>query len=170
MRKILVPYDGSYSAIRAVEYVASRADAWREVHLLNVQPPIMVRDVSHYLPVAAMVEAHQAAGEEVLAPVQAVFAALGIATATQVLIGRPAETIAVYAAENECDGIVMGSRGRSAIKNLVLGSTALNVIKRAKVPVTLVTRSSGAFPAIPALSNFGDSTKAPFEPVLEGTE
>jgi nucleotide-binding universal stress UspA family protein len=171
MRKILVPYDGSHSAIRAVEYVASRADDWREVHLLNVQAPIMVGEVSsHYLPVDAMLEAYQAAGDKMLAPVQAVFTGLGINHAVHVLIGHPAETIARYAAENGCDGIVMGSRGGSAIKNLVLGSTALNVIKRAKIPVTLVTRTSGPFAEIPALSKFADSSEGPFEPILQQSD
>ena len=151
MRKVLVPYDGSRTAMRAVEYVVSRADEWREVRLLNVQQPVVVGEVSHYLPVDAILEAHRVAGNKVLAPVRAAFDGFGIDYAAEVLIGHPAETIVRYAADNDCEGIVMGTRGGSAIKNLVLGSTALNVIKRANVPVTLVTPTSGRFAEIPAL-------------------
>jgi nucleotide-binding universal stress UspA family protein len=37
-----------------------------------------------------------------------------------------------------CDGIVMGTRGMSAVGNLVMGSVATKVIHLTKLPVTLV--------------------------------
>jgi nucleotide-binding universal stress UspA family protein len=169
MRKILVPYDGSHNAIRAVEYVMSRADDGErlEVHLLNVQPPIMASEVWHFLPAYTILDARKAAGERLLAPVKVVLDAVGIDHAERVLIGDPAQTIARYVAENGCDSIVMGSRGGGAIGNLVLGSTACKVINRTDVPVTLVKQTSGGFAEVPALLRRAVNTEDRMELVLE---
>ena len=53
-------------------------------------------------------------------------------------VGPVAETIANYAREHGCAQIVMGSRGLSAISNLLVGSVASKVLHLADVPVTLV--------------------------------
>jgi nucleotide-binding universal stress UspA family protein len=55
-----------------------------------------------------------------------------------VLVGHIGQTIARRADELGCDGIVMGTSGRGALGNLLLGSVATKVIHHAKVPVTLV--------------------------------
>ena len=56
----------------------------------------------------------------------------------QVVIGPVAETIARIALEQNCDGIVMGTRGLGAAASVLLGSVASKVIHLADVPVTLV--------------------------------
>jgi nucleotide-binding universal stress UspA family protein len=52
--------------------------------------------------------------------------------------GHAAETIVRYAREQNCDSIIMGSRGLSSVGNLVLGSIAARVVHLAEIPVTLV--------------------------------
>jgi nucleotide-binding universal stress UspA family protein len=56
----------------------------------------------------------------------------------EILIGNIAEVIARRADELGCDGIVMGTRGMTAIGGLVMGSVATKVVHAANVPVTLV--------------------------------
>ena len=54
------------------------------------------------------------------------------------LIGPVAETIARTALGQNCDGIVMGTRGLGAAAGALLGSVASQVVHLADVPVTLV--------------------------------
>jgi nucleotide-binding universal stress UspA family protein len=46
--------------------------------------------------------------------------------------------IAEVGRQENCDAIVMGTRGMGAVSGLVLGSVATKVIHLADVPVTLV--------------------------------
>jgi nucleotide-binding universal stress UspA family protein len=52
--------------------------------------------------------------------------------------GQPAQSILEYAHENNCDLIVMGSRGLGAIREFFLGSVSHNVVQNSKVPVLIV--------------------------------
>ena len=62
----------------------------------------------------------------------------GVAFTTEVLVGHIAQAIAHRADELGCAGIVMGTRGKTAIGNLILGSVAHPVVHFANVPVTLI--------------------------------
>lgn len=54
---------------------------------------------------------------------------------TEVIFGSAASTIVEYAADNEFNLIVMGTRGRSGIAHLLMGSVAEAVVRRASCPV-----------------------------------
>jgi len=58
------------------------------------------------------------------------------------LEGYPADAVAEYAAENDADLIVVGSRGRGAVASLVLGSTSHRLIHIADRDV-LVVKETG---------------------------
>lgn len=58
--------------------------------------------------------------------------------ATGQIWGHIAEAICEYARDNEYDLIVIGSRGRSAFKRLLLGSVSMQVAQHAPCPVTIV--------------------------------
>ena len=57
---------------------------------------------------------------------------------TAVEIGPPADGIVGYADEHPIDLIVMGTRGRGAVRQLLLGSVAADVVRRAPCPVLTV--------------------------------
>ena len=57
---------------------------------------------------------------------------------TALVEGRPAEAIVAFAEEHDVDAIVMGSRGRSGVSRVLLGSVAGTVVQDAPVPVTVV--------------------------------
>ena len=52
--------------------------------------------------------------------------------------GNPVEEIIKSAEESNCDLIVMGTHGQGTLEDVMLGSTARRVIRRAKVPVLVV--------------------------------
>ncbi|HYF95937.1 MAG TPA: universal stress protein [Symbiobacteriaceae bacterium] len=53
-------------------------------------------------------------------------------------VGLAAETILLEAEKNSCDLIVMGRRGRSTLRELLMGSVSQAVLHRSKVPVLIV--------------------------------
>lgn len=61
---------------------------------------------------------------------------------TAVEHGIPSEVIVEYAATHDIDLIVMGTRGRSGLERLLLGSVAENVLRTAGVPIVLVPPSA----------------------------
>jgi nucleotide-binding universal stress UspA family protein len=64
--------------------------------------------------------------------------AAGIAHVPHILLGPVGSAIGDFAAQNGCDGIVMGTRGLGGVTGLVLGSVATQVLQVATVPVTLI--------------------------------
>ena len=57
---------------------------------------------------------------------------------TELLAGRPAQTIAEHAETEDADAIYVGHRGLSSEREGVVGSVAKSVVDRATVPVTII--------------------------------
>ncbi|MEE4102668.1 universal stress protein [Pseudomonas viridiflava] len=142
MHKVLVPFDGSDHAMRALGYVIElSADLKKplEVHLLNVQAsPI---DYSLYL-APDMIEGVKAGlnneGKRVLDDAIELLTAAGTPFQAHVDLGNVAEQVEAQVQKLCCDVIVMGTRGLSSVTGLLLGSVATRVIHEASVPVTLI--------------------------------
>jgi nucleotide-binding universal stress UspA family protein len=138
--KILLPVDGSEGSLNAARHVAHIAAMVRdvEVHLLNVQPPgddWMVRRMIKAEELAAL---EKDWGEAAIAPARSILEAAGVTCQSRMVQGEVAATIARLAQELGCDQIMMGTRGRSALGDLLLGSVAIKVLHLSSVPVTLV--------------------------------
>jgi nucleotide-binding universal stress UspA family protein len=138
VRKVLVPYDGSKSAFRALEHVASRIHRGEKlsVEILLVQPIIAPMDDA-----AAMksMEAWQEDEREAILSKPA-FASLVRELRAKVTtqFGDPAERIVKFVRRKYCREVVMGTRGMSRLKGFLLGSVATKVVQLVSVPVTLV--------------------------------
>ena len=140
MLKLLVPVDGSESAMRAIDRVVRHAASYKagvDVHLLNVQHPLPSIVQSH-VPQDALKEHHQEEGMKCLEPEMRKLDAAGVRYTHHILVGDPAETIVRFAKETGCDEILMGTRGHGAAANILLGSVATKVMHMSDVPVTLV--------------------------------
>ena len=146
MAAIVVPFDGSASAVRAVDFVVDKLAKANgsplSVHVVNVQAAgagiagLMVRDaadVAERLAKSCLDE-----GKRLLAGPIAKLEKAKIAVQSAVRIGDPASEIARYADHLGADAIVMGTRGLGSVTGLVLGSVAYKVAHLVKVPVTLV--------------------------------
>jgi len=131
-KKLLVPMDGSSSALNALKWAAKEGDA---VFILNVQPAM---PSSRFVSKAMIAEHQQRNADKALAPARAMIKRRKIEAKVFVAIGDPAPEIVAFATKQRCSAIVMGSRGRGQLAGLILGSIATNVIYLAKCPVTIV--------------------------------
>lgn len=140
LHKILVPVDGSEEALRATAYAIGSVSrgAAAEIHLLNVQPAFMAGDIGPLVTLEMVMRERLVAGHGALHRARALLDASGTPCTMAIHFGKPAETIVRYVRDHGIDAIVMGTRGRGALKNLLLGSVATKVVGWADVPVTLV--------------------------------
>jgi nucleotide-binding universal stress UspA family protein len=141
MHKLLVPFDGSDNAMRALEHAIRLAKENGPTELAIVyahEPPIIYGEIEIYLPKEKVKELQQKHGEDILRPAIEKAKEARVRFTSQALIGDIPNSIVSYAETSACDAIVMGTRGMSAIGNLVAGSVATKVIHFTKLPVTLV--------------------------------
>jgi len=142
MKRILVPVDGSKGANDAAAFAARLAkDTRATVELVYVYdaPTASLMGLEATSNIATVKE--QVAGGSFQAALNAISGAVGggeVAIAEYVAIGHPAKEICAYAKEQGHDLVVMGSRGRSEVKELVLGSVSQAVLHHAQCPVMVV--------------------------------
>lgn len=144
--KIMVPFDGSSPAQRAVEYAIRIATSVGKqtvkVFLLNVQEAdsavtdFFARDATEVG--ARLASTRRQAGAKLLAGPTETLERAGVPSEAVVLLGDPATVSASYVDNYHCDMVVMGTRGLGPVGGLVLGSVASKVIHLVKVPVTVV--------------------------------
>ena len=139
MRKVLVPVDGSECSLRAVQYLVDRAaDGQRpDIHLVNVQVKLPT-EVGQFVSRENIHDFQHEQSGNALHPAAERLAAAGIPFTAHEEVGSTAERIAALATELACDHIVMGTHGRSALTEFLVGSTTLKVLHLTKVPVVLV--------------------------------
>lgn len=141
MPKILVTVDGSENSDRVIEFLVKK-NRWygnpAEVHLLNVQLPIVGVNVKMFISSDSLNEYYRDEGAAALKRARERLDAAGIPYTHHIGVGEPAETIVEYAKAKDCDQILMGNRGLGSVTSLVLGSVATKVLHLTHVPVTLV--------------------------------
>jgi nucleotide-binding universal stress UspA family protein len=121
------------------------------VHLLNVQAPVMAGDINLFA-TAMMVQARRrAAGEQVLKRARSMLAAARIEHTAEVALGACAAAIVNSAAVHDCNKIVLATRNSGFLDTLVRPSVARRVVKLARIPVTVV-KAAAASDAAPAAS------------------
>jgi nucleotide-binding universal stress UspA family protein len=138
--RILIPVDGSERSLVAVRHVAGTLApvvSGLEIHLLNVQPPVPAAAAT-FIDSAVLRDFHADEGTKALAAARQLLDKAGLRHVSHAAVGEPAETIVAYAGQQDCTGIVMGTRGLGSAAGLLLGSVAHKVLQLSKVPVTLV--------------------------------
>lgn len=139
---VLLPTDGSEAAATAVEHALAVAEAFdATVHAVNVVDLAAVAAGSDAMPDTDLVERLNDRGEadtEAVAD-RAAETDADVDVVTEVREGSPGAAILEYVEEAGVDLVVMGTRGRSGLDRLLLGSTTDHVIRRSSVPV-LATR------------------------------
>ncbi|HTO50419.1 MAG TPA: universal stress protein [Burkholderiales bacterium] len=142
MLKILLAVDGSESAARAARKLIETAGWYKEppaVELIGVHLPVPLVGFSDVVVSRQTVERYyQEEGEKMLATARRLLDAAGIKYVPHILIGQIAQTIVEHARKSGCQMIYMGTRGMTAVSNVVMGSTATKVLHLADVPVVLV--------------------------------
>lgn len=139
MRKVLIPFDGSDNALRAVHYGAAMAQEKPslELELLCVLDPMTLRSHAN-MNQAEITRLYIAEATALLEPAQQVLNQYGVSCEQHYRIGDPASEIAAQVHEKNFDGVIMGTRGMGQLANLMIGSVATRVVHLVHVPVTLI--------------------------------
>lgn len=66
------------------------------------------------------------------------FKKAGIYSKITILHGNPAESIIRYANSQNFDCLILGSRGRSQVQTMLLGSVSHKVMKYVRIPILLI--------------------------------
>ncbi len=142
MQNVLLPIDGSDSALRAVALCIAGLSEYRAperivLHLVNVQPslPQHIKRFANHAQIDAF---QQDEAEKALAGARQLVEQAGVRYASYVKIGNVAEEIVHLAEALGCDQIVMGTRGQSVPSGLLMGSIALKVMHLTQLPLLLV--------------------------------
>jgi nucleotide-binding universal stress UspA family protein len=146
--KILVPTDGSKAAKKSVEYAAEFAKQMgATITIMTVidrssfvplsisgtaTPTHLIEPVEDYMRQVA---------EAYIAEAEGICMKKKVPARRVIRAGHPVEEIIKEAEKSKFDLIVIGSRGKSALKAAVLGSVTFGVInKETKVPVLVVRK------------------------------
>ena len=143
MLKIMLAVDGSENAARATQRLIETASWFKEpleVELVTVHLPLpQVGGFAGAVVSHDMVEKYYSEeGGKALAPARKLLEAAGIRHVPHILIGEIAQTLVGHAEKSGCKMLFMGTRGMSAMSNLMVGSVATKVLHLCAVPVVLV--------------------------------
>jgi nucleotide-binding universal stress UspA family protein len=142
MFKILLPVDGSACAIRATQKLLDTL-AWYKEHpqidLLAVHLPVpRLRGMSAVVSKEMIERYYVEECEEMLAPSRKLLESSSVKYTPHTIVGPIAEGIIDLAKQSGSDVIYMGTRGMTALANMVLGSVATRVLHLAHIPVVLI--------------------------------
>lgn len=141
-KNILIPTDGSVLSLKAIKAGVKLAQSLGAkvtgyYGITALQPSAFGDgDLIDKKMVEKLDQVAQAAGEKYLGRIAKVAATAGVAY-TGLVTKTPTayEGIIDAAKKNKCDAVFIASRGRSEIKNLLLGSVTQKVLSHSKLPV-----------------------------------
>ena len=145
IQKILVPVDFSSHSTKAMETAVEFAKAFSaEVHLLHAYslPVGVVGPYDYQIPANIIGEMRDSAARRIDEEVKKV-SDLGVTASGMITEGVPAQAIVDAAEQIGADLIVMGTRGLTGLKHVVLGSVAERTIRHASCAVLTVQDPDG---------------------------
>lgn len=143
-RRILVAVDESDQSAAALDLAIGLATTLGSsltlIHALDPAKVAATADGGAGATIEIELDELQTAGRAVLDEATARVRAAGLSVTPIMCDGVPAATIVDTAQRNECDLIVMGTKGRHGVARIFLGSTAESVLHESTIPV-LVKRT-----------------------------
>jgi nucleotide-binding universal stress UspA family protein len=135
VRSILVPVDGSPSSRRAVELAAQMSQALgATLRLVSVAPVIELPTLIGEMEEGSSIQPAQ----RILREGAQAARRHGAAPTMELLRGHPAAQILRSATAHRPDLIIMGTRGLTGARSILMGSVSRTVSRRAKTQVVLV--------------------------------
>lgn len=141
VQRILWATDFSSASEAAWPYVLKLADllAAEVIMLHAVRPAELAGLADHPVPPPqGWMERYLSPVEQELERRQRAVEGLGLRARSKVVVGVPAEAIVTEAQGEQADLIVVGTRGRTGLSHMLLGSVAEAVIRKAACPVLTV--------------------------------
>lgn len=140
--KILVAVDGSKFALHAVQYAADLVAQLRpgqhNITLVSVHDDIGLGHAKAFVGKEAVAEYLRDISDKELKPARDLLDAAGVQHDMVERTGHVAQEILDCAHQGKFDLLVLGSKGRGAIADLLIGSVARRVLSGAQQPVLLV--------------------------------
>jgi nucleotide-binding universal stress UspA family protein len=150
-QKILVPLDGSEHSLKALDEASQIAKMSSGkltlIHVYSVQPVLMSEvpapgytgpPIFTSVDASRMVEAAQEIGNKILKKAEKRISATGIRVEKKLVEGHTVQEIVRAANDGNFDLIVLGARGISHIKEMLLGSVTDAVIHHAHCAVLVI--------------------------------
>jgi nucleotide-binding universal stress UspA family protein len=140
--RILIPVDGSSYSMRGVEHAACLAADLKA----SMSKITLLRVINLAIYEKRLREGIDSEEEAVriLDDAKAVFLQVGVPEGlitTKVRIGNPAEEIFLEAEEKDYNLVILGRKGRTAIKDLLLGGVSTTVLHRLQNPTLAIVSS-----------------------------
>jgi len=138
--KVLFASGGSECSGRAAQYLVKSLRAQvkdLKVTLFYVDIPMLDR-VAATLGELRVVEIHRENSDEYLKSARQRLRRARIAFDETYAVGNAAQCISQKAVKGNYDLVLMGSHGRTALKNVLLGSVTARVLSQCAVPVLVV--------------------------------
>lgn len=135
---VLVAYDGSDPAYKAVEYALDEHSDEEVVLLRVVELASGATEAGIELARESIRKRRKEAENKTANQLDDLIDASNSEVTLETVIGDPEDEIIQYAETNEIDHIIIGSHGREGMTRVLLGSVAEDVVRRAPCPVTVV--------------------------------
>jgi nucleotide-binding universal stress UspA family protein len=139
--KILLPVDGSKSALNAAKYVAKltkELSSKCSVTLISVHDDVGLGHVKQFVANSVIDDYLREVSEKELKGAQKVLDTAGVKHSMVIKRGNIANEIIALANKEKFDLIAMGSKGRNGVVDAIMGSVAQRVSNTAKQPVLLI--------------------------------
>jgi len=139
--KILIAIDGSSCALRAVKHVVALSNKLLEkphITLVTVHDHTGLRHLAKHLPKNGMEDYFREMSERDLKPARKLLDKAELPHDMVIKTGHVVEQILNTANTGKFDLLVLGSKGRMGLSDLVLGSVAQRLCTMAKQDVMLV--------------------------------
>ena len=135
---ILVAYDGSRPAQKALERAARTADDEEIVLLRVIEAADGMIEAGIDIVQERLKEMQNRKTTELSEAVTEVLETDDLDLRIETVVGKPSREIVSFAEENDVSEIVIGSHGREGVSRVLLGNVAESVVRRAPVTVTVV--------------------------------
>ncbi len=139
--KILVATDGSEAALRGVRFAADLAQRLgnsSSITLISVHDDAGLRHAKSVVGSAAVEDHLREQSESEVAAARAFLDSVPVRHDIAIRTGHVSQEIVAFADAGPFDLIVLGSKGRGALADMLIGSVAQRVLASARQPVVIV--------------------------------
>jgi len=128
--KVLLPTDFSLSASRAFTHAIEMPKGTvKHIFLLHVVDPALTGD---------KLRRAEEGAEFQLRNLQAMCSQQGIASSVSIRRGNPVQVVLEEIDERRASAVAVGTRGRNAMQEMLLGSVSMTLVRQASCPVLIV--------------------------------
>ena len=122
IERVLLAYDDSPTGKQVLKFLADNAQGLKD---LEIHIAIVAKSESDEERVRSLSKAQEKLQQS------------GLTTTTSLLTGDPEKAIAKYIEQHQISLLLMGAYGHSRIRNLIIGSTTIQLLRSSKIPVLL---------------------------------